>query len=190
MRCRTPTRAALVDRVGRICAVVTSVDDPGAAWPGSRAIAMAKAYTANAFSTDGLPLSTARLYTLAQPGHSLFGLAAGNPFDPGCFADPADAGDDEGRICGGTITFGGGLALYRNGVRVGGLGVSGDTACADHEIAKRVREQAGLNPAAGAAVDDITYAGADGASAFTHPLCANTFRNGEKLGDEPAAAGY
>jgi uncharacterized protein GlcG (DUF336 family) len=182
--------AALVDRAGRVCAVVVSTDDPAAAWPGSRAVALAKAYTANAFSTDAQPLSTARLYTLAQPGHSLFGLAAGNPFDPACLAAPDDAGEGEGRICGGTITFGGGLALYREGVRVGGLGVSGDTACADHEIAKRVRDQAGMNPAAGAAVDDITYAAADGASAFTHPLCANTFRNGEKLGDEPAAEGY
>jgi uncharacterized protein GlcG (DUF336 family) len=182
--------AALVDRAGRICAVVVSPDDPAEAWPGSRAVAMAKAYTANAFSTDAQPMSTARLYTLAQPGHSLFGLAAGNPFDPACLAIPTDPGEDDGRVCGGTITFGGGLALYRGGVRVGGLGVSGDTACADHEIAKRVRDQAGLNPAAGAAADDITYAGVDGASVNTHPLCPNTFRNGEKIGDEPAAAGY
>jgi uncharacterized protein GlcG (DUF336 family) len=181
---------ALVDRGGRLCAVAVATDDPAAAWPGSRAIAMAKAYTANAFSTDAQPLSTARLYTLAQPGHSLFGLAAGNPFDPECLASPDDASAGEGRVCGGTITFGGGLALYREGVRVGGLGVSGDTACADHEIAKRVRQQAGLDPAAGAAVDDITYASADGASAFSHPLCANTFRNGQKVGDESAAAGY
>jgi len=182
--------AALVDRGGRICATVVSTEDPAAAWPGSRAIAMAKAFTANAFSTDDAPLSTARLYTLAQPGHSLWGLATANPFDPDCLGAPDDAGEGEGEICGGTIVFGGGVPLYRAGKRVGGLGTSGDTACVDHEIAKRIREQAGLNPPGGPAADDITYAGADGASAFSHPLCANTFRNGQKLGDEPAAAGY
>ena len=31
---------------------------------------------------------------------------------------------------GGTITFGGGLALYSGKTIVGGLGLSGDTACA------------------------------------------------------------
>ena len=36
------------------------------------------------------------------------------------------------------------LALYKGQTRVGGLGVSGDTSCADHEIAKRVRLAAGL----------------------------------------------
>ena len=40
---------------------------------------MAKAYTANAFSTDQVPMSTARLYTMSQPGHSFWGAAAGNP---------------------------------------------------------------------------------------------------------------
>ncbi|MES1207547.1 MAG: hypothetical protein ABUS79_16550, partial [Pseudomonadota bacterium] len=64
--------AAVVDRKGEICAVAVSTDDPTAAWAGSQAIAKAKAYTANAFSTDMVPLSTARLYTMAQPGHSLY----------------------------------------------------------------------------------------------------------------------
>lgn len=183
--------AALVDRSGRVCAVVVATEDAAAAWPGSRAIALAKAYTANAFSTDDAPLSTARLYTMAQPGHSLFGLAAANPFDPDCLAAPDDTEDEgEDEVCGGTIVFGGGVPLYRGGKRVGGLGTSGDTACVDHEIAKRVRDKAGLNPPGGPAADDITYAGPDGASAFSHPLCANTFRNGQKIGDEPAASGY
>ena len=182
--------AAIVDRDGKICQVVVSTDDPTAAWPGSRAIAMAKAYTANAFSTDDLPLSTARLYTLTQPGHTLWGLANGNPFNPDCLASPRDAGKANGKICGGTIVFGGGLALYKGNSKVGGLGTSGDTACTDHEISKRIRDKAGLNPPTGPAADDITYSGADGASAFTHPLCANTYRNGKKLGDENKASGY
>ena len=61
---------------------------------------------------------------------------------------------------------------------------------ADHEIAKRVRGLAGLNPTGGPLVDDITYSSADGASAFTHPLCPNTFRNGVFIGNEKAAGGY
>jgi uncharacterized protein GlcG (DUF336 family) len=179
--------AALVDRAGRLCAVAVSTDDPADVWPGSQAIAKAKAYTANAFSTDQQPMSTARLYTLAQPGHSLFGLAAGNPFDPDCLATPEEQETGRGNVCGGTITFGGGVPLYRGGVRVGGLGVSGDTACADHEIAKRMRDALGLNPPAGAGADDITYATGDGPSVFSHPLCPNTWRNGVRVGDEPAA---
>ena len=31
---------------------------------------------------------------------------------------------------------------------------------------------------------------ADGASPFTHPLCANTWQNGKKVGDEAKASGY
>jgi uncharacterized protein GlcG (DUF336 family) len=179
--------AAVVNRDGELCEVVVSTDDPSAAWPGSRAIAISKAYTANAFSTDDLPLSTARLYTLTQPGHTLWGLANGNPFNPECYAAPGDR-RGRGKICGGTIVFGGGVPLYKGNAKVGGLGTSGDTACADHEISKRMRDKAGLNPPGGAAADDITYSKADGASVFTHPLCANTFRNGKKLGDEAKAS--
>jgi len=53
--------AAVVNRDGEVCAFTTSTADPAQVWPGSQAIAKAKAYTANAFSLDTLPLSTARL---------------------------------------------------------------------------------------------------------------------------------
>ncbi len=180
---------AVVNRSGEICAVATSTADPTQVWPGSQAIAKAKAYTANAFSLDVLPLSTARLYTFAQPSHSLFGLNQSNPFDPRFLAPPSAAFDGK-HIAGGIITFGGGVPLYKDGKIMGGLGISGDTACTDHEIAKRVRTLAALNPSGGAAADDITYSSADGPSVFTHPLCVNTFRNGVKVGDEANAAGY
>ena len=182
--------ASIVNRHGEICATAVATDEPSSAWPGSQAIAKAKAYTANAYSTDTLPLSTARLYTLSQPGHSLWGVAGPNPFEPGCLQAPRDADKTNGRICGGSIAFGGGVPLYRNKTRVGGLGVSGDTACADHEIAKRIRHLALLDPEKGQFADDITFSGADGASAFTHPLCANTWRNGQKIGEEAKATGY
>ena len=48
-----------------------------------------------------------------------------------------------------------------------------------------------MNPAGGATADDITYTVPDGASAFTHPKCINTWRNGVLLpGSEQPAVGY
>ena len=176
--------AAVVNRNGELCAVETSTDDRAAVWPGSRAIAIAKAFTANAFSSDTTPLSTARLYTLSQPGQSLWGAANGNPINPECIASPDNPTAGVGQVCGGTIVFGGGVPLYREGRRVGGLGVSGDTSCADHEIAKRMREIAQLTPADGSEADDIVFAQTDGPSIFAHPLCPNTIRNGQTIGDE------
>jgi uncharacterized protein GlcG (DUF336 family) len=173
--------AAIVNRQGEICA---------SAWPGSQAVAKAKAYTANAYSTDGAPLSTARLYTLTQPGHSLWGVAEPNPFRAECLAPPNDMNATNGKICGGSIAFGGGVPLYKGKTRVGGLGLSGDTACADHEVAKRIRHLAQLDPEKGEFTDDIVYTRADGRSPFAHPLCTNTWRNGQKIGDEPDATDY
>lgn len=180
--------ASVVNRAGLVCATAVATADPYAAWPGSQAIAKAKAYTANAFSTDDAPLSTARLYTLTQPGQSLWGLAQANGFKPGCLVRADNSTATNGDLCGGTITFGGGVALYREGRRVGGLGVSGDTACADHEVAKTIRELAGLTPRNGSAADDIVYAEFDGPSVFAHPLCPNTYRNGQQLGNPPPRA--
>jgi uncharacterized protein GlcG (DUF336 family) len=177
---------AVVNRDGRICSFATSTTDPTQVWPGSQAIAKAKAYTANAFSNDSLPLSTARLYTFVQPGHSLWSLGQSNPFNP----DFLGKSGGKNQIAGGMIFFGGGVPLYKNGHIIGGLGVSGDTSCADHEIAKRVRTAAGLNPTGGAAADDIKYSSVDGASVFTHPLCLATFRNGVSIGTELPSSGY
>jgi uncharacterized protein GlcG (DUF336 family) len=174
---------AVVNRQGMLCAIAVSMPDPAEAWPGSQAVAKAKAFTANAYSTDTVPMSTARLYTLSQPGHSLAGIAAGNPFHPDCLSTPKDMGG-LGKVCGGTIGFGGGVPLYKGKRRVGGLGVSGDTACADHEIAKRVRKAVHMDPPTGSATDEIQYRGVDPPSVMSHPLCVNTFRDGRKVGDE------
>jgi uncharacterized protein GlcG (DUF336 family) len=178
--------AAVVSRDGTVCAYATSKVDESQVWPGSQAIAKAKAFTANAFSLDTLALSTAQLYTFSQPGHSLWGLNQSQPFNP------AALGSSGGKhqVDGGIITFGGGVPVYKNGKIIGGLGVSGDTACTDHEIAKRVRHLAGMDPPGGPLVDDISYSSVDGPSAFTHPLCLNTYRNGVFLGDEQPAVGY
>jgi uncharacterized protein GlcG (DUF336 family) len=184
---------AVVNRDGELCAYATSQPDPSQVWPGSQAIAKSKAYTANAFSLDASApvsaLSTARLYTFTQPGHSLWSLGQSNLFDTRFLAAP-DANGGHNQITGGLIFFGGGVPLYSDGLIVGGLGISGDTSCTDHEIAKRVRSLAGLNHPGGAPVDDISYSSVDGPGPFTHPLCPNTWRNGVFVGNELPAAGY
>lgn len=181
---------AVVNRSGELCAFTTSTADPTQVWPGSQAIAKSKAYTANAFSLDSLALSTARLYTFTQPGHSLWSLGGGNPFNPEFLSAPDGKWGGNNQIAGGMIFFGGGVPLYKSGKIIGGLGISGDTSCTDHEIAKRVRALASLNPPGGPSTDDITYSSVDGASVFTHPLCLNTWRNGTFIGTELPAAGY
>jgi uncharacterized protein GlcG (DUF336 family) len=179
--------AAVVNREGELCAYVTSTTDPTQVWPGSQAIAKSKAYTANAFSVDVLPLSTARLYTFTQPGHSLWSLFGSNHFDTRLLAGPGTQDGGRNQIPGGNIYFGGGVPLYRNQKIIGGLGVSGDTSCADHEIAKRVRNRAGLNPPGGMLADDIVYSPPDPPSVFAHPVCLNTWRNGVEIGSEMPA---
>lgn len=181
---------AVVNRDGEICAYITTTTDPTQVWPGSQAIAKAKAYTANAFSLDTLALSTAMLYTFTQPGHSLWSLGQSNLWHPSLTAAPGGQAGGTNQIGGGLIFFGGGVPIYRGTKLVGGLGISGDTSCADHEIAKRTRNELNLNPPGGALADDITYSVPDGPSVFTHPRCLNTWRNGVFIGEEAVASGY
>jgi uncharacterized protein GlcG (DUF336 family) len=201
--------ATIVDRDGIVCAIAFSGTNRGAQWPGSRVISAQKANTANAFSLDassnsggsgqanGLALSTANLYSAVQPGGSLYGLQASNPVDTGVAygGNSSDNGTSNdpmvGSKIGGVNVFGGGLGLYGTGKTiVGGVGVSGDTSCADHDIAWRVRHALGLDHLAGvggvsgdsAHPDNIIYDiianpnGGTGNSAggFGHPKCINT----------------
>lgn len=183
----------VVNRDGIVCAVAFTGANRGSQWPGSRNIAAQKANTANAFSLPQLALSTANLYTATQPGGSLFGLQASNPVDPavayrgeaaayGQWNDPMIGG----RI-GGVNVFGGGLGLYNaQHVLVGGLGVSGDSSCADHNIAWRTRHTLNLDFVPGGISgdtqrpDNIVYdiTNAQGlqigtsASGWGHPACS------------------
>jgi uncharacterized protein GlcG (DUF336 family) len=176
--------AALVNRDGLVCAVVFSGPDRSVEWPGSRLIAAEKANTANALSGPDFAFSTANLFSAAQPGQSLYSLSTGAPPNQlAAFAGPPeDFGQSNdpmlGKAIGGIIVFGGGLALYDGkGKIVGGLGVSGDTSCADHIVAWKVRHELGL--------DHVPYGVAPGqndnmildiqngasASGFGHPTC-------------------
>lgn len=160
--------ATIVNRAGVVCAVAHSGVNSGEQWPGSRVISAQKANTANAFSLPGLALSTANLYTATQPGGSLYGLQESNPVnvDAAYAGQFAKYGTDQdalvGRKIGGINVFGGGLALYDTAHKIiGGLGVSGDSSCADHNIAWRTRFELGLDhvPAgvATAGDDNIVY---------------------------------
>lgn len=171
----------------------------------------------------GLALSTANLFSAVQPGGSLYGLQHSNPVDTGvaygnqpgfggvtpASFNPTPVNSQAfgtnvdpmvGKRIGGVNVFGGGLALYKAGQRVGGLGVSGDTSCTDHMVAWRTRHALGFDELQGVQgvadanhpdniIFDIT-ANADGtggtgqapngqggvgqsASGFGHPKCLN-----------------
>ncbi|TRW99769.1 heme-binding protein [Candidatus Methylobacter oryzae] len=171
---------------------------------GNRLIAIQKASTASAFSFDAFSISTANLYGLTLPGGSLYGLQFSNPItvtasntsnlgssdNTGSFgqgmSDPAVGTHVEG-----VIALGGGLALYNSQrVKVGAIGVSGDTSCTDHAIAWRLRTAMNLNnvPAGfgsgtgssspGALGDELVINTgnnvADITNTYKHPSCAIT----------------
>jgi uncharacterized protein GlcG (DUF336 family) len=136
----------VVNRDGVVCAVAFTGTNRGSQWPGSRVISAQKANTANAFSLPQLALSTANIYSAVQPGGSLFGLQASNPVNTSVAygGDPGNYGQKDDPMVGGRIggvnVFGGGLALYNaQGQLIGAIGVSGDSSCADHNIAWRTR---------------------------------------------------
>lgn len=180
----------VVNREGVVCAVAYSGANQGSQWLLSRQIAAAKAFTANGLSLDKAAVSTAALYAWVQsgapkngafpgfaPGNPLYGLNGGNVQDSSrvyqgnyaLFGTPVDP--MVGQRIGGTITFGGGLGLYVGNKVVGGIGLSGDTACADHSTAWRTRANLSLTPgnAVGKAFDTITLT----SDASGHPHCPN-----------------
>ncbi len=199
--------ATVVNRDGMVCAVTRSGDDRGDQWPGSRVISAQKANTANSFSLPGLALSTDNLWAATQPGGSLFGLQFSNPVDTAvAYGGPDHSGGNArrygkrndplvGKFIGGVNVFGGGLALYESyGTLLGAVGVSGDSSCADHNIAWRVRDQLGLDfvPAGvGVPKDNIIFDVADddhgnpkSAGGFGHPEC--TGEPGDNAADNTA----
>ncbi len=177
-----PMWVTVVDETGKVCHVINTNgegDNSNAAWLGSRVISAQKANTANAFSHDGLALSTANLYGAVQPGGSLFGLQESNPVDAsrayrgspnnyGTNGDPL-----KNRRIGGVNVFGGGLALYDDEGKVGAIGVSGDTSCTDHVVAWKIREALLLDnvPAGVSSAGDDAMIQPDGVETFGHPAC-------------------
>ncbi|PPD40153.1 MAG: hypothetical protein CTY16_18150 [Methylobacter sp.] len=175
--------ATIVDRDGIVCAVAMTAPNRGGQWPGSRVISAQKANTANAFSLPRLALSTANLYTAVQPGGTLFGLQESNPVNvEAAYRGPSQnygtASDPlVGQKIGGVNVFGGGLALYdAAGKLQGAIGVSGDSSCADHNIAWKTRKLLDLDHVFGGVAkngdDNIVYdIGSATPSGWGHPIC-------------------
>lgn len=148
--------ATVVNKEGKVCAVAKTGANLNDQWLASRVISAQKSYTAASLgnnkgsfgfaSTDSFAFSSAGLYLPSQPGGFLYGLQHSNPVDVkyGYAGNSNKFGTKNdpmvGRRVGGINVFGGGLALFdANDQLVGGLGVSGDTSCADHNIAMRIR---------------------------------------------------
>ncbi|MBX9605621.1 MAG: heme-binding protein [Gammaproteobacteria bacterium] len=198
--------ATLVNRDGVVCAVAFSGANRNSQWPGSRVISAQKANTANAFSLDTLALSTANLYAAVQPGGSLYGLQESNPVDTevaykGPTSNFGRKNDPMvGERVGGVNVFGGGLPLYNASHKIiGAVGLSGDTSCADHNIAWRVRAGLGLDNLEGVGgvsgddtrADNIVFDIVDGVSAsgFGHPVCIKS-DNVSPVGDNAGSTAY
>jgi uncharacterized protein GlcG (DUF336 family) len=177
---------ALVGRDGVVCAVTFTGPSVGEQWPGSRAIAIGKATTANALSLPKFALSTANIYAGTQPGRSLYGLANSNPMDTATmYAGTAEQYGTESdpmakKPASPVVVFGGGLPLYDGNAIVGALGISGDTSCGDHNVAWRVRAALELEKVPGGVTDKandaIIYdldAGGKSGSGYGHPKCGH-----------------
>lgn len=174
--------AVVVNRDGVVCAIVFSGTDRGQEWPGSRLIAAEKANTANALSTSDFALSTANLFAPSQPGQSLYSLTTSAPPNAqAAFGNATSFGTPNdpmvGKQVGGVIVFGGGLGLYHKGKIVGGLGLSGDTSCADHIMAWKVRHALELDSVPMGVSPDhndnmiLDWANNNSPSGFGHPSC-------------------
>jgi uncharacterized protein GlcG (DUF336 family) len=118
-----PTRMqiAIVARDGKLLRLFSMPD----AWVGSIDIAIAKGRTAAFFSSDQNALTSRIVGVASQPGGPLWGIGNSNQI--------GISGSQEFRN--GIITFPGGIPLYKDGVLVGGIGVSGDGVDQDETVA-------------------------------------------------------
>ncbi|HKV55636.1 MAG TPA: heme-binding protein [Candidatus Binataceae bacterium] len=163
---------AVVDREGKALAI-NATDTGGTpqaplgsdAWRGSIEIALAKAYSAVAFSSNDQALDTFDLGLATRPdgpgltgpgdiGHddgvaSLWGIGNSNPFRS---VNGAGLGSDDivGRYHHGIITFAGGQPVYtktgagcHGGKLVGAVGVSGDGVDQDDSVAMAAVQNGG-----------------------------------------------
>lgn len=179
-----PGWATIVDETGMVCRVVSTgrkgIKAGNDQWLGSRVISAQKANTANAFSLDGLSISTGALYAATQPGASLYGLQHSNPVDAktAYSANPWGYGTHWDQLTykriGGVNVFGGGLALYQNGKKIGAIGVSGDTSCTDHANAWKIRKLLHMEPSSKVAQVEMLKMATVYADLGDHPSCPNS----------------
>jgi uncharacterized protein GlcG (DUF336 family) len=157
---------AVIDREGKLLAI-NATDTGGTplspagsdAWRGSIEIAIAKAYTAVAFSSNDTPLDSRTIGLVTRtdgPGSTapsdigtdagvapLWGLGASNPYRS-AFGYNQGTDDAIGSYHHGIITFAGGQPIYSRGpsgcgggggTLIGALGVSGDGVDQDDAVA-------------------------------------------------------
>jgi uncharacterized protein GlcG (DUF336 family) len=167
---------AVMDREGRLLLIraTDTGEAPGAvlhsdAWRGSIEIAIAKAYTGLAFSTDELALTSRTIGLLARtdfPNGSgpigtdtgpapLFGIGDTNLYRPLTGSPSLNPDDSKGGNHHGIVTFAGGIPVYSNpngvkkcesggGVLLGAVGVSGDGVDEDEAVALGAIQGAGF----------------------------------------------
>ncbi len=164
---------AVIDREGRLLAI-NATDTGGTpsapagsdAWRGSIEIAIAKAYTAVAFSSNELNVDSRAIGLLSRtdgPGSALppdigrdtgvaplWGIGNSNPFRPP-FGFGLGTDDFPGGFHHGIITFAGGQPVYSKpsaicggGVLLGAIGVSGDGVDEDDDVATKAVTNAGF----------------------------------------------
>ena len=139
----TKMHIAVVDREGRLLAHFAMSD----AWVGSEDIAIAKARTAAFFSSDENAL-TSRIIGVLSQAHNPDGTGGAGPLWG--IGDSNQIGiTGSAATRNGIITFPGGVAIYKDGHLVGGVGVSGDGVDQDEAVA--FGGAAGFLPGAGVA---------------------------------------
>ncbi len=126
----------IVDRNGKVKGK-RSMDD---AWTGSIDIALGKARTAAFFSSNENAFSSRQIGMLSQahgadgtgPAGGLWGIGNTNQGTGTTANLQPDAGGVQRNSI---VTFPGGLPLYKDGILVGGIGVSGDNVDQDESVA-------------------------------------------------------
>ena len=195
--------AAVVARDGVLCAIARSGNGVGDQWPASRGIAMAKAFTANG-------LSPAEIRPLHR--QSVGGLAARRlplwrdhrrPARPDCAVCRAAAKPMARRPIprsampwAAPSCSAAGCALYSGGGMQGALGASGDTSCADHNVAWRVRHALNLDKVPGgpsakhndAIIYDVGGNGKSAPASGTRPAGTTRCRWPSRSAPAPTAA--
>jgi uncharacterized protein GlcG (DUF336 family) len=159
---------AVVNREGKLLLIRatdtngTPSDPAGSnAWRGSIEIAIAKAYTAVAFSSHDLALDSKTIGLLARPDGPgstlpadigtdagvapLFGIGNTNPFRPLYGGVGSSHDEGLGLRHHGIVTFAGGQPVYNcQGTLLGAIGVSGDGVDQDDIVAKGAVTGAGF----------------------------------------------
>lgn len=177
--------AVWVDEAGKICEVYASRGGnavvgkwvSGETWFAGRPGAAQNASSANFFSTNTQAISTGYMYAEAVPNDGFYGLQHSNPvnFRVGYDGDPvfyAKKSDGlTGQRSGGVSVVGGGVALYNDsGVKIGAVGIGGDTSCRAHAVAYRTRIHLALNNQPN---DDGLVLVDPPATPGDHPTCAS-----------------